>query len=81
MTGLALLLAAMGGIAYLRAQEAVVPTAVPVAATAVVPHGALAALDATVVVAPASGVVAVSVPHAALADVHGTALSDGRRRP
>ena len=80
-TGVALLLAAMGGLAYYRAQEAVAPVAVVVAPiTATVPHAAAAELADTLAYASALGgvtgvVVAqdqatgVNVPHAAMVEL------------
>jgi hypothetical protein len=78
VTGLAVLAAAMGGIAYLRLQD-VAPTTSAVAIApvlpaqppaAAVPHAALAALARDMAVAPA-GPATVSVPHAALAAMAG----------
>ncbi len=69
--GVALLLAAMGGIAYARMQAADVTPAAPVVAVAAVPaavpHGAAAELAATLAMSP-TDVVTVSVPHAATAE-------------
>jgi hypothetical protein len=72
-TGVAVLLVVMGGIAFLRAQDATVPVAAPVAAPVVamatVPHGAAAELAATLAMAPAQAVVVTAVPHAATAEL------------
>jgi hypothetical protein len=78
-TGVAVLLVAMGGIAFLRAQESTVPVAAPVAAPVVamatVPHGAAAELAATLAISPAEAVVVTAVPHAATVEL-ADALAD-----
>lgn len=79
-TGVALLLAAMGGIAYFKAQDAAVPVVVVAPVTATVPHAAAAELadtlaDAAVLGGTAGTVVAqerpttVNVPHAATVEL------------
>lgn len=72
-TGVTLLLLAMGGIAYLKAEDATVTATAPVVAmapvTAAVPHGAAAELAATLAMAPADVVVVTQVPHAATAEL------------
>ena len=78
-TGVAVLLVAMGGIAFLRAQDSTVPVAAPVAAPVVamatVPHGAAAELAAASAIAPAEAVVVTAVPHAATVEL-ADALAD-----
>lgn len=82
-TGVTLLLLAMGGLAYLKAQDATVtatapivamaPAAAPVGAT--VPHGAAAELAATLAMSPPEVVVVTRVPHGAAAEL-ADALAD-----
>jgi hypothetical protein len=67
VTGLALIAAALGSVAYVRSQETAV-TAPVVAATFVVPHAAQAALASELVAAPSTlPVPEAFVPHAAQA--------------
>jgi hypothetical protein len=74
-TAVALLVAAMGGVAYYRAQEtATAPvTAVPgTSVVAALPHGAVAAIDTTAVPIVAAGTLATALPHGAVAAVDET---------